>query len=102
MEPTELAARELREETGLCADSLVLLGQIDVAPGMSSQRGWVFLATELAEGEHDRELEEQDMQSAWFTRDEIERNMLDGGITDAQSIAAWGLLMLYERREDGR
>lgn len=65
---------------------------------MSSQRGWVFLATELTEGDHEREHEEQDMHSAWFTRAEIEDMMRSGDITDAQSIAAWALLLLYERR----
>ena len=94
LEPTELAARELREETGLRADSLTELGLLDVAPGMSSQRGRVFLATGITEGPHDREHEEQDMRSAWFARSEVEKMMRDGVITDAQSIAAWTLLLL--------
>lgn len=96
LEPTELAERELREETGLRAANVVRLGQLDVAPGMSSQRGWVFLATGLTEGEHEREHEEQDMHSEWFTRAEVERMIRDGGITDAQSIAAWAMLLLHE------
>jgi ADP-ribose pyrophosphatase len=96
-EPAELAIRELREETGLRAGSVQLLGRLDVAPGMSSQRGWVFLATELTEGQHDREPEEQDMRSAWFTDEQIEQMMSSGAITDAQSIAAWLLLRLADR-----
>ncbi len=92
--PAELAARELREETGLRAESWVRLGQLDVAPGMSSQRGWVFLASGLVQGEHDREHEEQDMNSAWFTRAEVERAIRAGDITDAQTIAAWALYLL--------
>src|SRR6476619_3052148 len=96
-EPMELAERELREETGLRAEAMTLLGQLDVAPGMSSQRGWVFVATGITEGEHDREHEEQDMHSAWFSRAEVERMMRDGEITDAQSIAAFALLLLSER-----
>lgn len=95
--PAELAADELREETGLRAESMVVLGQLDVAPGMSSQRGWVFLATGITEGEHERELEEQDMHSEWFTGDRIDEMIIDGTITDAQTIAAWMLLRLANR-----
>jgi 8-oxo-dGTP pyrophosphatase MutT (NUDIX family) len=95
--PAELAARELREETGLRAGSMVPLGKLDVAAGMSSQRGWVFLATDITEGEPERELEEQDMRSAWFARADLEKMIQAGEITDAQSIAAWGQLMLFER-----
>jgi len=97
VEPAQLAVRELREETGLRAGSITALGQLDVAPGMSSQRGWVFLATELTEGDYDREHEEQDMRSAWFTGTQLERMIRDQEITDAQSIAAWALLLLTER-----
>jgi 8-oxo-dGTP pyrophosphatase MutT (NUDIX family) len=95
--PADLAAQELREETGLRATSLVVLGQLDLAPGMSSQRGWVFLATGITEGDHEREPEEQDMRSEWFTGAQIERMIVDGTITDAQTIAAWTLLRLAER-----
>lgn len=97
VDPSELAARELREETGLLAESLTELGLLDVAPGMSSQRGRVFLATGITEGPHEREHEEQDMRSAWFTRVDVEEMMRDGVITDAQTLAAWTLLLLAER-----
>lgn len=96
LDPSELAARELREETGLLAESLTELGLLDVAPGMSSQRGRVFLATGITEGPHEREHEEQDMRSAWFTRVEVEGMMRDGVITDAQTLAAWTLMLLAE------
>lgn len=94
--PAELAARELREETGLRAESLVVLGQLDVAPGLTSQRGWAFLATGLTEGAHEREHEEQDMRSDWFSAAQLEGMILDGAITDAQTIAAWTLLRLSQ------
>jgi 8-oxo-dGTP pyrophosphatase MutT (NUDIX family) len=97
LDPVELAHRELREETGLRADSMELLGTLDVAPGMSSQRGRVFLATGITEGEHDREHEEQDMHNAWFSRSRLEHMMRDGEITDAQTLAAWTLLLLAGR-----
>ena len=97
LEPFALAARELREETGLRATSMELLGMLDVAPGMCSQRGRVFLATGITEGDHDREHEEQDMHSEWFTRVQLEQMIRDGVITDSQSLAAWALLLLSGR-----
>ncbi len=98
-DPLALAARELREETGLRAGRMVELGLLDVAPGMSSQRGRVFLATELTEGFHEREHEEQDMRSAWFARADFEAMIAKAEITDAQSIAAYTLLLLHEHAQ---
>jgi 8-oxo-dGDP phosphatase len=98
-EVPDLAARELREETGLRAAEMVELGVLDVAPGMSSQRGTVFLATGLTDGEPEREHEEQDMHTAWFHRAEFEEMIARGEITDAQSVAAYTLLLLHELRQ---
>ena len=97
IQPAELAARELREETGLTAGSLTVLGRLDVAPGIMSQRGWVFLATDITEGDHEREHEEQDMHFAWVERRRFEEMICTGVITDAQSIAAYGQFLLSER-----
>ncbi|OBH86549.1 ADP-ribose pyrophosphatase [Mycobacterium sp. E2989] len=95
-DPSELARRELREETGLSATSFEVLGRLDVAPGMTSQRGWVFLATGIAEGEPDLEPEEQDLRSAWFDREDVEQLIRSGVIADAQSVAAYGLFLLRQ------
>ncbi|WP_020502245.1 NUDIX domain-containing protein [Sciscionella marina] len=92
-----LAERELAEETGLRAGRMTELGALDVAPGLSSQQGTVFLATELIRGEPSRELEEQDMNSAWFSRAELEAMIRSGTIADAQTLAAYLRLVLHER-----
>lgn len=94
VDPTGLAARELREETGLVAGRLELLGTLDIAPGMSSQRELVFLATELVEGPAQREHTEQDMRTAWFSLAEFEEMVRTGTITDAQTLAAYLLLRI--------
>jgi 8-oxo-dGTP pyrophosphatase MutT (NUDIX family) len=96
VDPLELARRELREETGLRAGRMSPLGVLDTAPGMSSQRGRVFLATELSAGEPEREASEQDMRAGWFDRAEVTEMIRRGEISDAQSIAAFGLLLLAE------
>ena len=99
LDPDELAARELREETGLRAAAITRIGSLDVAPGMTSQRGHVYLATGLEEGDAERELEEQDMRAGWFPRAEFEAMIRDGRITDAQSIAAYTQLLLHEHHQ---
>jgi hypothetical protein len=37
------------------------------------------------------------MRSAWFTREQLEEMIVDGTITDAQTIAAWTLFRLASR-----
>lgn len=98
LDPAVLAARELEEETGLVAGRMELLGHLDIAPGMSSQREHVFLASELTAGPPDREHQEQDMRTAWFTVTEFEEMVRDGRIVDAQTLAAYLLLVLRDRR----
>jgi 8-oxo-dGTP pyrophosphatase MutT (NUDIX family) len=98
LDPAVLAARELEEETGLVAGRMELLGHLDIAPGMSSQREHVFLASELTAGPPDREHQEQDMRTAWFTVAEFERMVRDGRIVDAQTLAAYLLLVLHDRQ----
>lgn len=97
-EPAALAARELREETGLRAGTWTSLGLLDVAPGLSSQRGRAFLATDLVQGEPEREASEADMRTVWVERAAFEDAVRVGEITDAQSLAAYALLLLHESR----
>ncbi|WP_300007902.1 NUDIX hydrolase [Pseudonocardia sp.] len=97
LEPARLAARELAEETGLVAGRMELLGRLDIAPGMSSQREHVFLATDLTEGPPSREHQEQDMRAAWFTTADFEVMVRSGEVVDAQTLAAYLLLLLHDR-----
>jgi hypothetical protein len=64
---------------------------------MSSQRGHVYLATELTQGEAQREHTEQDMRTAWFTIAQFEAMVRDGELTDAQTLAAYTLLRLHDQ-----
>jgi len=96
IDASAVAARELREETGLVATALRLLGCLDTMPSTLSQQCRVFLATGLTQVGPERESDEQDMRSAWFTRSEVERLISDGSISDAKSIAAYALLLLND------
>ncbi|WP_228818790.1 NUDIX domain-containing protein [Nocardia transvalensis] len=96
-DPIDLAHRELREETGLRARSMTYLGALDVAAGMTAQRGHVYLATDLTAGPPQRECEEQDMRSTWLPRVMVESMINAGEISEASSVAAYTLLLLHER-----
>src|SRR3954454_21052011 len=92
--PEELAAAELREETGLRADELRHLGHLCTAYGFCSQGYDVWLATGLHEGEHDREASEQDMRHVRVSSQEFERLISAGDVIDSATVAAYSLLLL--------
>jgi 8-oxo-dGTP pyrophosphatase MutT (NUDIX family) len=92
--PAELAAAELREETGLRADELHHLGHLCTAYGFCSQGYDVWLATGLHEGDHAREATEQDMRQLRVPREEFERLIRAGEVIDGATLAAYSLLLL--------
>lgn len=94
---TAAATRELREETGLVAGTLTMLGTLETMPSTLNQRCSVFLGTDLDHGVPQSDAEEEDLRSAWFTRSDVERMITDGVITDAKSIAAYALLLVRGR-----
>jgi 8-oxo-dGDP phosphatase len=97
--PEELARLELAQETGLRATSMTKIGVLHCAHGLTSQRGHFFLATGLVPGEPDRELEEQDMRQDWIRRQDFEKMVHNGEITDDTTLAGYALLLMAERRE---
>ncbi|MEP2641107.1 NUDIX hydrolase [Roseobacter sp.] len=95
-DPEQVALGELEEETGFRARGLRKLGHLYEAYGFSNQGFHVFLADTLEVGRANRDLEEQDMKTAAFSRAAITTMISDGQIKDAQTIAALGLLAIAE------
>jgi 8-oxo-dGTP pyrophosphatase MutT (NUDIX family) len=91
----ELAAAELREETGFVADSLVHLGRLHACYGFCSQGYDVYLASGLTAGDVDRETTEQDMIHEWRSIADIRAMMRSGELADAHSLAALTLYTLH-------
>ena len=94
----ELAAAELREETGLTAGRMTHLGHLYLAYGISSQGFDVHLAHDLTPGEPDRETTEQDMQHAFVSEADFVAMIERGEVVDGCTLAAYGLLLLHRQR----
>jgi len=89
-----LARQELREETGLRAGRVEELPMLYVASGFCSQQMHAFVATELTQGETERESTEQDMVVARFPLAEFEEMLRSGAIVDSLTHATYGMWLL--------
>lgn len=91
----EVAGVELKEETGLIAESFEVLGTLFEAYGFSSQGFTVFLATKLIQDQSNLEISEMGMACRRFGLEEI-WDLVDRGLMrDAPSIAALTLVRRY-------
>jgi ADP-ribose pyrophosphatase len=99
--PEEMARGELREETGLRAERMTELAQLQIGYGVMNQRHHIFLAEGLSHGPHDRDLEEHDLEVHRVPIEVFEEMMLDGRVVDNCTLAAWGVYLLWHKRRAG-
>jgi 8-oxo-dGTP pyrophosphatase MutT (NUDIX family) len=97
-DPEELARGELKEETGLHAESMTYLGSSWIAYGFTRQKQHVFLATGLSHVEKDPDEEEHDISVRNMPVAEFEDLMRDGKVRDGCTLAAWALYLLWKGR----
>ena len=96
-----LARGELREETGLTAGRITLIGKNWIAYGAMHQLHHVWLAEDLTQGETDLEAEEEGLTVHRVPVAEFEAMILDGRIMDNCTIAAWGTYLIWARSAVG-
>ncbi len=97
IDPLISAQRELKEETGLRAGHWERLMQLHTSNSVTDERGLVYVARDLTEGETEFE-ETEDLQIVRLPLEEAIERVLDGEITDAISVA--GLLKLHCQRPE--
>jgi ADP-ribose pyrophosphatase len=86
--PHHTAARELREEAGLQADTWRVLVDLDSTPGFSDESVRVYLATGLDEiTRPEAHHEEADLTLRWYSLAEATRMVFRGEIVNAIAIA---------------
>lgn len=89
--PIEAARRELQEETGLLAGKIVQIGrEVHLSNSISDERGYLFLATQLTQGEAAPEGTEQ-ILTRRVPFDQALQMIFSGEIGD--SLTVMGLLL---------
>jgi len=82
----ESAQRELLEETGLKAKQWKEILKAHLSNSVSDEVGYVFLAQDLSEGNHEREATEADMKVWKLPFEEALEMVMTGKITDSLSV----------------
>jgi ADP-ribose pyrophosphatase len=83
--PLKAARRELREETGYRAKQWKKLVSFYPSPGFLAERMTIYVATGLSAGEA-HNMEDERIETRWFTRKEVWTMIGDGGIVDGKTL----------------
>jgi ADP-ribose pyrophosphatase len=94
--PEATAAREIREETGFAADSIVRLGGAWSAPGFLTEYMHYFLATDLRPDPLPQDDDEDISAPLRMSYEQVLAAIDDGTIEDAKTIVA---AMLWQRHD---
>ena len=86
-DPFECAARELTEETGYSSKNITKLGEIYTSPGFCDEILYLYLASDLTAGNHNREEGEYGMETYEYSLSEVNEMIKNGEIVDAKTIA---------------
>lgn len=88
-DPLALAAGELREETGLQANSMTWVGYQKLAQGYSSQGYHIYLASDLSHDSQQLDAEELGLTAGKIKIGDFMALILEGKVSDATSVTAF-------------
>lgn len=98
-DPFDAVKRELSEETGLEADRWTELGHIYASPGISTEKLYLYLASDLRQGQaHPDPNEFLDVEMMPLA--ELYRMAVDGQIHDAKTVVGAMKAMVFLDRPD--
>jgi 8-oxo-dGTP pyrophosphatase MutT (NUDIX family) len=93
----DVAAGELKEETGLVAKRMTYLGHLYMAYGFSNQGVRIFLGEDLEQGKAQLTALESDLICKQVAIRDFEEMIRSGEIKDGATISAYCLLKLRDR-----
>lgn len=99
VDPEALARGELREETGLVAETMTRLARFQIAVGVMAQEQYVYLARGLKQGAIARDAEEHDLVVHRVSVAAFEEMLVTEKILDNCTAAAWAVYKLWAARQ---
>lgn len=93
MLPLDNAVKELEEETGCKADSMILIGEYNPFNGVTNEICKVYVAEGLIRQQSNPD-ESEEFELIELTKDEINHKIKIGEIWDGMSLAAWGIYLV--------
>ena len=85
-DPIETARRELIEEAGVAAGTLIPRGFIYTTPGFTDEKIWLFEARDLSPSHEFEKDADEVIEVMGITRDKTDAMVADGTICDAKTI----------------
>lgn len=98
-EPLMCGQRELKEETGMTAETFTLLGEVYPTPGYCEEIIWVYAAKNLSKGNATPD-EDEFLEAFKVPLVDAYKMVMDGEIKDAKTQIA--ILKLYEMHRNGK
>jgi ADP-ribose pyrophosphatase len=95
--PIDGAVRELKEESGIKAHDLVLLGEYYLNNRRTPEKQHVFYATKFTQEKIPHDIEE-DIKNYWIDKNTLEEKIKSGEIQNVHLIASWGLYKLKRQK----
>jgi len=96
--PLQAAKRELAEETGYRARTWKKLAEFYPSPGFLAEKMTIYIATGLTEGVQ-TPMEDERIQTRWFSADEIDRLVERGKILDGKTMIGF---LKWQRYRGGK
>jgi ADP-ribose pyrophosphatase len=93
--PAVAAKRELLEETGVQASTLTKLSTIEIANGIATFKGTIYLATDLKKVTDNLDEDDGILAAKKLPLSTIKQMIMNGEITCVQSIAAFLMVITY-------
>lgn len=94
-DPKRAATRELLEETGYQADSLIYLGEVSIYPSKMTKKVSIYLAEYVEQRGTTQFDNTEDIDTISFSLTEVVKHIETGKITDAETIA--GIFLALQR-----